>query len=419
MPQESACGKRAISSRFRQHDWAEFPGRDANRGASRNNWGCSVKDRRIRVLHVVQRLGIGGMEKRILRLCNGLDDSTYEIHAVSLRPTDGAMIDWPRDRHHFYSIEPGLHLKRLWGLAKLMREGGYDIVHSHNWASMLYGVIAGRLARVPVVLHGEHGLNDDDRKGIPFRRELAATLIAHLATRIVAVNEFIRRQSLERWSLPDSRVVSIPNGVDLVRFAPGAKSGSTESGMTIGTVARFDPIKNLPCIIRGFDVFRQRVPSLKTRLILVGDGPLLNDMQNLAASLGCADIIEFPGETKTPEEWYSRFDIFLNGSFSEGMSNTILEGMACGLPVVASDVPGNRAWLAEEVNALFFESDNPEDLARCLATLSAAEDMRFRMGANNRRLAENEYDNRDFIMRYHHLYQQLLDEKTKGMTTQS
>lgn len=391
----------------RKENQSEHPRNETNRGGA-------VKNRRIRILHVVQRLGVGGMEKRILRLCEGLDDSTYEVHAVSLRPTDGAMIDWPRDRHHFYPIEPGFHLKRLLGLARLMREGGYDIVHSHNWASMLYGVVAGRMARVPVVLHGEHGLNDADRKGIPFRRELAASLIAHLATRIVAVNEFIRRQSLERWSLPDSRVVSIPNGVDLTRFVPKSKNRNAASEIVIGTVARFDPIKNMPCIIRGFDLFRQRVPSLKARLVLVGDGPLRSDMQNLAASLGCAECVDFPGEIKNPEEWYPRFDIFLNGSFSEGMSNTILEGMACGLPVVASDVPGNHAWLEEGVNAIFFESDNPEELAQGLVKLAASEDMLYGIGEANRALVESKYDNRDFILRYDNLYQQLLEESSKG-----
>lgn len=367
-----------------------------------------MKDNRIRVLHVLQTMGIGGMEKRILRLCSGLDSSLYDVHAVSLRPTDGAMIDWPADRHHFFPIPPGLHPRQLLGLARLMREGRYDIVHSHNWATMLYGVVAGRLAHVPVVLHGEHGLNDDDRRGVSFKREAVATVIAHMATRVVAVNEFIKRQAQERWRLSHSRVVSIPNGVDLARFVPGPRTRSENNEFVIGTVARFDPIKNLPCILRGFERFRQRNPSVRARLVLVGDGPLRNDIQALAANLNCAQDVVFPGETKHPEDWYSRFDLYINGSFSEGMSNTILEGMACGLPILASDVPGNRAWLEEGINALFFESDNPEDLSRCLKTFVGSPGLVRRMGEQNRRHVEDEYDNREFLSRYHSLYQQLL-----------
>ncbi|MBK8893861.1 MAG: glycosyltransferase family 4 protein [Propionivibrio sp.] len=350
------------------------------------------------------------MEKRVLRLCSGLDKAIYDIHAVSLRPTEGEKIDWPEETHHFYPIEPGLNLGRLLGLSKFMRAGRYDIVHSHNWSTMLYGVLAGRLAKVPVVLHGEHGLNQDDWRGVSRKREAAATVIAHLTTRVVAVNEFIKHQAEERWRLPQSRVVSIPNGVDLARFLPRARNRSVNSEWIVGTVARFDPIKNLPCIIRGFDLFRRNNPLLKTRLVLVGDGPLKHEMQAFAANFDCAKDILFPGETKNPEDWYSQFDAYINGSFSEGMSNTILEGMACGLPIVASDVPGNRAWLEESVNALFFESDHPQDLARCLTTLAGSPDLTRQMGETNRRHVEVKYDNREFLIRYHRLYQQLLGE---------
>lgn len=367
-----------------------------------------MRGRRIRVLHVLQTMGIGGMEKRVLRLCNGLDSSVYDIHAMTLRVTEGAMIDWPPERSHNYLIEPGMHLHSLVGLAKQMRNGQYDIVHSHNWASMLYGVLAGRLARVPVVLHGEHGANQDDWKGVSFKRETAATLIAHMATRIVTVNETIERDICSRWRLPPSKVVSIPNGVDLVRFAPGARRQSESSELVIGSVARFDKIKNLPCIIRGFDLFQKSNPSLKSSLVLVGDGPLRNEMQELAASLACSRDIKFPGESKAPESWYPQFDLYVNGSFSEGMSNTILEGMACALPIVASGVPGNRAWLEDGVNALFFESDNAQELARCFTAFACNAALRRRVGEENRRRVERQYDNCDFLSRYHGLYQQLL-----------
>ena len=369
-----------------------------------------VKDGRVRVLHVLQTIGIGGMEKRILRLCNGLDRSAYDIHAVSLRRTDGAMIDWPEGRHHFYPIEPGLHINRLLGLAKFMRDGCYDIVHSHNWATMLYGVLAGRLAHVPVVLHGEHGLNADDWQGVSYKREVVATAIAHMARRIVAVNDFVKRQSQERWKLTPSRVVSIPNGVNLARFVPGPRTRSANSDLVIGTVARFDPIKNIKCMILGFDLLKASNPSLNTRLVLVGDGPLRNELQAFASSLNCAQNVVFPGETKNPEDWFSQFDIYVNASFSEGMSNTILEGMACGLPIVAADVPGNRAWLKEGTNALFFGSDNAPDLSRCLITLASDAALLRAMGEENRRCAEDRYDNREFLLRYHLLYQQLLKE---------
>jgi len=370
-----------------------------------------VKNGRIRVLHVLQSIGIGGMEKRILRLCNGLDPARYDVHAVTLRPTEGASIDWPGDRHQYFPIEPGLHFDKLLGLSKLMRLGGFDIVHSHNWATMLYGVVAARLARIPIVLHGEHGLNADDQKGVSFKREMIATAIAHLTTRIVAVNDFIKTQSIDRWRIKPAHVVSIPNGVDLVRFSPNRQREPASDELVIGTVARFDPIKNIRCIISGFDLFKQANPSRKSRLVLVGNGPLMSELQAFSATLSCASDIEFPGETNNPETCYSRFDIYVNGSFSEGMSNTILEGMACSIPIIASDVPGNRAWLEKDVNALFFQSDNAQQLAEKLTILATSPSKMREMGHENRRLAELNYDNHKFIQRYDNLYQQLLKER--------
>jgi glycosyltransferase involved in cell wall biosynthesis len=363
---------------------------------------------RIRVLHVLQTIGIGGTERRVLRLRQGLDNSIYDVRAVSLRPTPETPLPWPESGHVLYPIAPGLHLGRLQGLASLMRKERYDIVHSHNWATMLYGVLAARLGRVPIVLHGEHGPNSDDWKGVSRKREAAAVILAHLATRVVTVNESIQRDVETRWKLSPSHVICIPNGVDLTRFTPKIRADRPHTGMVIGTVARFDSIKNLPCIIRGFDLFKRSNPRLEARLVLVGTGPLWQEIRALAANMDSAPYIDLPGDTSHPEDWYSRFDVYVNSSFSEGMNNTILEAMASALPVVASSIPGNRSWLEDSVNALFFESDNAEDLCQRFAIIAHDAPLRRRIGDENRRRAERQYSNRDFITRYAQLYQHLL-----------
>jgi glycosyltransferase involved in cell wall biosynthesis len=363
-------------------------------------------DGRIRVLHVLQTISIGGMETRVLKLAKGLDPAVYDINAVSLRESPAVTLDWEAGKHTFFPIAPGLHWGRLLHLAQYIGRERFSIVHSHNWATMLYGILAGRLARVPVVLHGEHGANQDDWRGVSRKREIAAAMLARLATRVVVVNRFVGAESVRRWRLPESHVVSIPNGVDLARFVPHPRREGGE--IVFGTVARFDPVKNLPFLIRVFARFRRTAAGAKAKLILVGGGPLFADLRALAANSGCADSIEFPGETQTPETWYPRFDVYLNTSVSEGMSNTILEAMACGLPVIASRVPGNACWLRMEENALFFESGDEGALIERLEIMASSSAVRSRMGEANRRLAESEYDNLHFIFRYNDLYQRLL-----------
>lgn len=367
-----------------------------------------MSQRKIRVLHLLYSLGVGGTERRVLRLGLGLDPERYEIHALTVRPVVGGTLPWPQERHTYFPILPGFQWTRLSALAKYMREGRFDVVHSHNWATMFYGVLGGRLAGVPVVLHGEHGRNDADRAGVPWKREILSALLARLATRVVAVNDAIVADIKMRWKLGSTRIVCMPNGVDLNRFLPHAEEARANDEFIIGTIARFDGIKNLPCLVRAFERMHRTHPQLKARLLLVGSGPDFEAVRGLARQGNAAQKIDFIGETDKPEQWYPRFDLFANTSFSEGMSNSILEAMACGVPVVASAIPGNLCWLREDVNALFFPSDDDAALADRLVRFVSDRTLGKRIGAENLRRVQAEYDNRDFLRRYDALYQQLL-----------
>lgn len=364
--------------------------------------------RKIRVLHLLRTLGIGGAERRVLRLGSGLDPARYEVHALSFYPVEGQALPWPAERHHHFPMQPGFQWRRLRELAAFIRHQGFDVVHSHNWATMFYGVLAGRLAGVPVVLHGEHGRNDADRAGISWKRDLLAAGLARLATRVVAVNEAIAADIGPRWRLAADHIVCLPNGVDLTRFAPPAPAREEGAEFVVGTVARFDGIKNLPCLLRAFERLHAAEPGLKKRLVLVGHGPLWEDIRQQAERGPAAALVQFVGETDRPQDWYRRFDAFANTSFSEGMSNSILEAMACGVPIVASDIEGNRCWLHEGRNALFFRSDDDAALAAHLRQLALDRGLAGRMGRENAERVRAEYDNRSFLERYGALYQRLL-----------
>lgn len=364
--------------------------------------------RKVRVLHLLRTLGIGGAERRVLRLGCGLDPELYEVHALSFCPVEGQALDWPADRHHFFPMKPGFQWGRLRELAAFIREQRFDVVHSHNWGTMFYGVLAGRLAGAPVVLHGEHGRNDIDREGIRLSRDLLAAVLARLATRVVAVNEAIAADVGPRWRLGTGHIVCLPNGVDLTRFHPCVEVRSPNAEFVVGTVARFDGIKNLPCLIRAFERLHLAEPGLPKRLVLVGHGPLWDEIRQQAESGPAAALVQFVGETDCPQDWYRRFDVFTNTSFSEGMSNSILEAMACGLPVVASDIEGNRCWLHEGRNALFFPSNDEHLLAEHLRRLARDREFASRLGRENAERVRAEYDNLSFLNRYAALYQRLL-----------
>lgn len=361
----------------------------------------------IRILHILLSPGIGGMESRVARLAAGLDRERFRVEVLTFRPAQGAVLALPPGTpHHAFPIAPGFKPLRLLALAAFIRRGRYDVVHTHNWGSMLYGVAAARLAGCRLVLHGEHGLNRSDLAGIPPKRLWAQRLLARLAHRIVAVNAPIAAFAQQNWRLPAARIATIPNGVDLQRFGPRRRP--EPEAWRLGMVGRLDAVKDIGCALRAVARLRDEGKAEGLRLILVGDGPLGASLEAEARELGIAGQVEFAGPRPDVENAYAGFDAYLNASVYEGMSNTLLEAMASGLPLIVSRVPGNAAWIREGENALFFAAGDAAGLAERIGTMRNDPQEAEGMGRRNRLRAEREFDNRGFIGAYTGLYRELL-----------
>jgi glycosyltransferase involved in cell wall biosynthesis len=371
----------------------------------------------VKVLHIVHALGMGGMESRIARLAYGLPRDRFRVSVISLKPAPGATLELPADvEHRLYAMPPGLHPRRLLGLAARVRAGAFDIVHTHNWSSMFYGIAAARLAGVPLVIHGEHGLNRQDLDGIPAKRLWAQRVLARMAHHIVPVNDVIAAHVSKAWKLDGRRMTVIPNGVDLARFrtAPKQVSDSGTIGgkaFSLGMVGRLDDVKDIGCALRALRLLSDGAQGEGLRLILVGSGPMEADLRAEAERLGVSRQVEFAGPHADVENWYPRFDLYLNTSVYEGMSNTLLEAMAAGLPLIASRVPGNAAWLREGENARFFSPGDAESLAAAIRSLRENGEAAATMAARNRNRVEEEFDNRGFLAAYMGLYGRLLAQR--------
>jgi glycosyltransferase involved in cell wall biosynthesis len=363
---------------------------------------------RIRILHIVQSLGYGGMESRIARLARGLDRTLHQVDILSLRPASAGQVELPPGTKHIYfPIPSGLHPMHLLRLARLIRKGGYDIVHTHNWSSMFYGIAAARLALKPIVVHGEHGLNRSDLDGVPPKRLLAQRLLARMADWIVPVNAVISAHVRKTWNLDGKKLTVIPNGVDLIRFRPAP---APAEGFVLGMVGRLDDVKDIGTPLRALRLLNDRGNGSGLKLMLIGDGPMKTALETQARDLGIAAQVEFLGARRDVEAWYGRFHLYLNTSVYEGMCNTVLEAMACGLPLVVSSVPGNEAWIKSD-NARFFPAGNPEELAARIADLMLKAEERVAMGSRNRARVEAEYDNNRFLETYAGLYRDLTGKK--------
>ncbi|HEX6707442.1 MAG TPA: glycosyltransferase [Albitalea sp.] len=365
---------------------------------------------KVRVLHIFRCLELGGLENRILRLAKGLDPQEFQVDFLTFRKTPFAPLEPPPStRHTLFEVAPGLHPQRLLALSRFIRDGRYDIVHTHNWSVMFYGILAARLAGVPRVFHGEHGMDLENLHHTSWKRLLAQKALARMADRVVCVNEFVADHNKSKWRMGEDKFRVIHNGVDIGRFQPRAESGSPT--VTIGTVGRMVAVKDYPTLLRAFRLLLDRLPGRDLRLLVVGDGPERQALGELAGQLGIAERVDFPGELRKPEDGYRRMDLFVNTSRFEGMSNTILESMACGLPVIASAVPGNQIWLTRESNALFYEVGNAQSLADRMRELVDDPAAMAALGRKNRARVERDFDNQVFLKTYRQTYFDCLEKR--------
>jgi glycosyltransferase involved in cell wall biosynthesis len=267
-----------------------------------------------------------------------------------------------------------------------------DLLVTYNWGSIEWA-LANLLVRVRQV-HIEDGFGPEEQERQLPRRVWTRRLALRRA--VVAVpSRTLERIARDLWRLPQVRY--IPNGVDLASFAP-AKESREGSEPVIGTVAALRPEKHLARLLEAFAL----LPS-PARLVIVGDGPERAALEGLATRLGIAGAVEFLGQQADPRSALRSFDLFALSSDTEQMPLSVLEAMASGLPVAATDVGDLSAMLAAE-NRPFVVAPQVEALAQAMAALLADPRRRQAIGAANRARAERAFDQEVMFAAYAALF---------------
>ena len=373
---------------------------------------------RPRIVHVIPTLKLGGLENVVARLIESLHDLAE--HVVVTPGGDGPMRQrFSKDVQVIPMAER--HKPDAWNalrMARLFRSIRPDLVHSRNW-SCIDAIVGARLAGVRIVVHGEHGRDALDPQGRNPRRRVARRALGPLVTQFVTVSKDLARWLVEDVGVPARKVLSISNGVDTKRFAPGAREaarlglGLGAEEFVIGTVARLDPVKDQVGMIRAFS----RVTSdSRAVLVVAGDGPSRPDLERTIATLGLEGRVRLLGERGDVPQVLAALDVFVLCSVGEGMSNSILEAMAAGLPVIATRVGGNPELVIDEETGLLVEPLQPEGLAGALGRylLDPALTARHGRAARNRALSKFSLD--AMVADYAHLYARLL--RSRGPVSQ-
>jgi sugar transferase (PEP-CTERM/EpsH1 system associated) len=322
------------------------------------------------VAHVMHSLQTGGLENGVVNLVNTADESFR--HVIVCMTEAGPLRARLKPAVEVFTLgkRPGHDLGavvRLWRLLRRLRPA---VVHTRNWAAF-DAIPAARLAGVRVLVHGEHGREVDDPEGRDGRRNRIRRLLAPLVSHFVTVSRDLERWLVQDVGLPARKVMTIHNGVDLSRFAQGDRRDARErlelppEAPVLGTVGRLDPVKDHAGLLRAFASLAVLHPD--AMLLIAGDGPCREELAGLTRSLGLDGRVRLLGECRDVPGVLAALDCFVLPSIAEGMSNTILEAMAAGLPVVATRVGGNPELVEDQVTGRLVVSRDPGALAEAMA----------------------------------------------------
>ena len=364
----------------------------------------------LHVVHVVHTLETGGTENGVVNLVNALDGAFR--HTVLAMTTSGVMarrLSRAVDVHAL-GKRPGLDLKAIARLTALVRRLKPDVLHSRNWGTF-DAVLAGRLAGVPTIVHGEHGREVSDPQGLNRRRNVARRLCAPLVSRFIAVSDDLRRWLVDVVGIPARKVETIHNGVDVDRFAhetreAGRRALGLPAGVTvIGTVGRLDPVKDQVGLIHAFGLLADHRRELA--LVIVGDGPCRSSLEALARRPHVAGRVHLLGERVDVPLLLQGLDLFVLPSIAEGMSNTLLEAMASGLPIVATRTGGNPELVEDAVTGTLVPVGDRPALAAALRRYVADPHLLALHGKASRQRAVDGFSLERMARRYADLYRLL------------
>lgn len=349
------------------------------------------------LLHVYPTFAVGGAQARFAAIANHFGRRWR--HAIVAmdgniacreRLDPGLDVSFP-----VVEIRKGDTLDTVWRLRRVLAVLRPQTLMTANWGAIEWAM-ANAFVGIRHV-HVEDGFGPEERDTQLRRRVLTRRLVLRRCTTVLP-SQTLLKIALDTWRLPPGGVRYIPNGVDLSRFS-AAPRPATDTPV-IGTVAALRPEKNLSRLIRAFALATADQPG---RLVIVGDGAERAMLEALAAGLGVADRVNFTGHLRDPQSAYAGFDIFALSSDTEQMPLSVLEAMASGLPVAATDVGDVRGMLAAPGRAYVTPLDDAA-LAASLRALLANPAARLEAGAANRAQAAENHDQAAMFAAYAALY---------------
>ena len=372
------------------------------------------------IVHVVYSLGAGGLENGLVNIINRIPQSLYR-HVIICLTESGSFekrIHNPDTRVISLHSMPGHSFWLYWRLWKTLSQIRPSIVHTRNLSALEAQIPAFLLLKRVKTVHGVHGRDVFDLEGKSRKYNLLRKIIRPLVGRYITVSLDLKRWLLNTIGVNKEKVVQIYNGVDQSLFRPGKNSVTdipvnkflSQESIVIGTVGRLAEVKDQATLIRAFSIALEASPPGKQhmRLVIAGNGPMRDQLEMLIEELGIGDFVWMGGDRNDIPDFLRLLDIFVLPSIGEGISNTILEAMATGLPIIATNVGGNPELVEDGVNGYLVPPGNPEKLAKYIIKLTESSDTRSLLGKASLDKVTEQFNWDSTVEKYINVYDELL-----------
>jgi sugar transferase (PEP-CTERM/EpsH1 system associated) len=377
------------------------------------------------IAHVVFRFDYGGLENGLVNLINRMPKDRFRHCVIALTEATDYRLRLRRNDVEVHALgkKPGKDLGVYQRLVMLLRRLRPTILHTRNVGTLDCAPL-GRLAGIPACVHGEHGWDTHDPDGTRFKYRFLRRAMNPFVDQFIVVSEELYTWLIDRVGVCPLKVSRICNGVDTTRFHPvparvrhvEVAKRFGEDAVIIGSVLRFEAIKDPMNLVEAFLHSRRKAAEsgVRLHLAMIGDGRLRAATEERAVQAGAADAIWFPGSRDDIPELLQSMDIFALPSRREGISNTLLEAMASGLPLVATDTGGNSELVDDGTNGTLVPTEDPEALGEALLMLAINRDRRIAFSKASRARALDGFSIERMVAEYERVY----DEVTSGSRSQ-
>lgn len=366
------------------------------------------KTKKIKLMQITHDLAIGGLQKVVVNICRTIDRDKFDVSVMCLRELGEYVPDIEKLGIKVVLVpqkNKGTDYFSFMKVAKILKQENIDVIHTHNTQPFVDGTIGALLAGVKTIVHTDHARDFPDKKRYMF----AEWLMSIFAYKVIGVSEHTSRNLTEYEHISPNKIITIPNGIDeeifdisINKAKKRKELGLSDNGLIIGLAVRLAHQKGITYLLKAMPEIIKNFPDIN--LVIAGGGDQEAILKQEADQIGISDNVHFLGPRLDVHELIKLFDLYVLPSLWEGLPMVLLEAMAAGCPIVATDVGGNSRVIKHRINGSLVEAKNPESLATEVIYLLDNLELRDKYVARSEKIFKQYYSAEIMTKEYEKLY---------------